>query len=103
MREWLQDTHGPNFELLRHFVRRFFDSELTTTPDQWKTPALGAFSLLLPWFPLFAQPLMGKYAHFSSLPTPGPYQQAVRADELWLMTLLMSVVGLATAVKWQAL
>ncbi|HWD00322.1 MAG TPA: hypothetical protein VG456_26375, partial [Candidatus Sulfopaludibacter sp.] len=76
MREWLRDTHGPDFELLRHFVGRFFDSELTTTPDQWKVPAIGAFSLLLPWFPLFVMPLKFKYGHFSSLPEPGPYQTA---------------------------
>lgn len=103
MREWLRDTHGTSFELLRHFVLHFFDSELTTTPDQWKTPAIGAFSLLLPWFPLFAQPLAHKYAHFSALATPGPFQRAVRADELWLLTLMMSGVGLLTAIKWQSL
>jgi hypothetical protein len=103
MSEWLRDTHGPDFELLRHFVSTFFDSELTTTPDDWKTPAIGAFSLLLPWFPLFAQPLKFKYVHFSSLPTPGPYQTAVRADELWLLTLMMSAIGLVTALKWQSL
>jgi hypothetical protein len=103
MREWLRDTHGPDFELLRHFVGRFFDSELTTTPDQWKVPAIGAFSLLLPWFPLFVMPLKFKYGHFSSLPEPGPYQTAVRTDELWLLTLLMSAIGLMTAIKWQAL
>ena len=101
--EWLRETHGPDFELPRHFVRRFFDSELTTTPEQWKAPALGAFSLLLPWFPLFAQPLAHKYAHFSALATPGPYRQAARADELWLITLMMSALGFATAVKWQSL
>jgi hypothetical protein len=103
MSEWFKETHGPDFELLRHFVARFFDSELTTSPEQWKTPAIGAFSLLLPWFPLFAQPLKFKYAHFSSLPTPGPYQQVVHADELWLLTLMMSAIGLATAIKWQSL
>ena len=103
MREWLRDTHGPNFELLRHFVSRFFDSELTTTPEQWRGTAIGVFSLLLPWFPLFANPLRYKYAHFSSLPSPGPYQTAVRADELWLITLMMSVAGCAAALKWQSL
>jgi hypothetical protein len=103
MKEWLRDTHGANFELLRHFIVRFFDSELTTTPDHWKGPVLGAFSLLLPWFPLFLQPLYYKYAHFSALPTPGPYRMAVRADVLWLLTFLMSIVGVATAIKWQAL
>ena len=103
MTEWLRETHGPNFELLRHFVLHFFDSELSTTPDQWKTPAIGAFSVLLPWFPLFAQPLVGKYARFSAMATPGPFRQAVRADELWLLTLMMSAVGLVTAIKWQSL
>ena len=103
MSEWLRDTHGPDFELLRHFVRRFFDSELTTTPDQWKMPAIWGFSLVLPWFPMFVQPLRYKYAHFSALPTPGPYQQVVRADELWLLTLMMAAIGLAVAIKWQAL
>ena len=103
MREWLRDTHGTNFELLRHFVVRFFDSELTTTPDQWQVPSIGLFSMLLPWFPVLAEPLKFKYAHFSSLPTPGPYQEVVRADELWLLTLMMSAIGLVAAVKWQAL
>jgi hypothetical protein len=103
MREWLSETHGPNFELLRHFVSRFFDSELTTTPDQWKMPLIWTFSLLLPWFPMFVQPLRYKYAHFNSLPTPGPYQEVVHADELWLLTLMMAAIGLVTAVKWQAL
>jgi hypothetical protein len=103
MKAWLQETHGPDFELLRHFVSRFFDSDLTTTPDQWKVPAIGAFSLLLPWFPLFVQPLRAKYAHFSALPTPGPFQAIVRADELWLLTLMMAAIGLVTAIKWQAL
>ncbi len=103
MREWLRETHGTNFELLRHFVTRFFDSELTTTPDQWKGPTIGVFSLLLPWFPLFANPLRYKYAHFSSLATPGPYQTAVRADELILLTLMMAAIGAVTALKWQSL
>jgi hypothetical protein len=103
MKEWLRETHGPNFELLRHFVLHFFDSELTTTPDQWKAPAVGAFSLLLPWFPLFAQPLAHKYAHFSALATPDAYLRAARADELWLITLMMSAIGLLTAIKWQSL
>jgi hypothetical protein len=31
-REWLAETHGPTFELLRHFLLRFFDSELVTSP-----------------------------------------------------------------------
>src|ERR1700730_7694960 len=103
LKEWLRETHGPGFELLRHFLLRFFDSDLISVPDHWVTTAIGAFSVVLPWFPLFAQPLRHKYAYFSSLPFPGPYRQAVHADELWLLTLMMSAIGLLTAIKWQSL
>ena len=64
---------------------------------------IGAFSIFLPWFPTIVGPLRHKYAYFSSLAIPGPYRQAVRADELWLITLMMSAIGLLTAVKWQSL
>ena len=103
MREWLSQTHGPAFELLRHFLLRFFDSGLVTTPGQSVGAIIGAVSLLLPWFPLFAGPLRFKYAHFSSLPTPEPYRMALRGDELWLITMVMAAIGLLTAIKWQSL
>jgi hypothetical protein len=103
LREWLEDTHGVEFELVRHFVLRFFDSDLVTHPGQWLTATIGGFSILLPWSYMFVQPLHRKYAHFSSLPVPGPYRLAVRGDELWLLTLMMSAVGLVTAIKWQSL
>jgi hypothetical protein len=103
MKEWLKETHGAGFELLRHFLLRFFDSDLVTAPGQTTTALIGAFSLFLPWFPVIVGPLRHKYAYFSSLPAPWPYRETVRADELWLITLMMSALGLLTAVKWQSL
>ena len=43
MREWLRETHTTSFELLRHFLLRFFDSDLVTTPGQMTTALIGAF------------------------------------------------------------
>lgn len=103
MREWLRETHGAAFELLRHFLLRFFDSDLVTTPGQSAGAIIGAISLLLPWFPLFVGPLRFKYAHFSRLPAPEPYRLALRGDELWLITMVMAAIGLLTAIKWQSL
>jgi hypothetical protein len=103
MRDWLRETHGPFFELSRHFLLRFFDSDLVTTRGHTATALISAFSILLPWFPMLVSPLRHKYAYFSQLPGPGPYRQAVRADELWLITLMMASLGLLTAVKWQSL
>ena len=28
LRAWLEETHSDNFELVRHFVLRFFDNEM---------------------------------------------------------------------------
>jgi hypothetical protein len=103
MREWLHKTHGPGFELLRHFLLRFFDSDLVTSPGQTTLAIIGAASMFVSWFPFVTGPLKDKYAHFSALAQPGPYRQAIRADELWLITLMMSAIGLLTAVKWQSL
>src|ERR1039457_1558326 len=103
MREWLRETHGPGFELLRHFLLHFFDSDLVTTSGQTGPALAGALSIFVPMFPLIEQPLRHKYAYLSPLPVPGPYRLAVRADELWLITLMMSAIGLLTAIKWQSL
>ena len=42
MREWLRETHGTWFELTRHFLLRFFDSEFVTAPGQITTALIGA-------------------------------------------------------------
>src|SRR5437764_13034446 len=100
LREWLRRTHGAFFELLRHFLTRFFDSDLITTPGQMAGPLIGVFSLLLPWFNMFIGMLREKYAHFGGLPTPEPFRHIVRPDDLWLVTLMMSALGLLTAARW---
>src|SRR5690348_6680103 len=102
MKKWLEETHGTQFELLRHFLLRFFDSDLVTAPGQTTPAIIGAISVFLPWFPIMISPLKHKYAYVSSLPSAGPYLRALRADELWLITLTMSTIGLLTAIKWQS-
>jgi len=103
MRDWLRETHGTQFELLRHFLLRFFDSEIVTAPGQTSAVLIAVVSLCLPWFQVLIGPIKQKYAYLSTLAVPGPYREAVRADELWLLTLVMSLVGLLTAIKWQSL
>ena len=103
MREWLRDTHGPAFELVRHFLRRFFDSDLVAAPGQMTAVLIGTVPVIFQWFFLLISPMRAKYGALSALATPGPYREAVLADELWLITLMMSIIGLLTAIKWQFL
>jgi hypothetical protein len=103
MKEWLRETHGPVFELFRHFLLSFFDSDLVTATGQTASTLIGVITCLAPCGMMFVQPLKSKYEYFSSLPVPGPYRDAVRADELWQITLMMSAIGVLTAIKWQSL
>jgi hypothetical protein len=100
VKRWLEETHGPFFELLRHFLLRFFDSDLVTTPGQSRMTLIWAFALGAPWFLMFGQELALKYG---SLRTAAQYYDVVRADELWLVTLTMSATGLLAVIKWQSL
>ena len=40
VREWLEETHGSSFELLRHFLARFFDNDMVAIPGEWQKVAL---------------------------------------------------------------
>ncbi len=103
MRAYLNETHGPTFELLRHFLVRFFDSELVTSPGQTAMALIGSSTMFLTWFPFVTGPLKDKYKHLAALVSPEPYRIALRADHLWLITMLMSAIGLLTSIKWQSL
>src|ERR1051325_9485252 len=103
MKKWLEKTHGPLFELFRHFLASFFDTDLVSTPGQIKTALVAAFSVFLPCFPIFLSPCKNKYAYLSALASPDLYQKAIRADELWLITLTMAAIGLLAAIKWPSM
>jgi hypothetical protein len=98
----LDETHGPVFELTRHFLARIFDSELFATPGQWRTVATGCLAALLTArMALFdmqnAAPFrrahpsfeITRFTHFSSQLAP--------------MVLLMCVCGLLAILQWQML
>ena len=46
-RQWLEETHGDWFELVRHFLARFFDNELGTIRGEWQKVAIGVFASLV--------------------------------------------------------
>ncbi|HWB97889.1 MAG TPA: ABC transporter permease, partial [Bryobacteraceae bacterium] len=85
------------------------DGEWSAAPGQWKSAAIGAFALLLPTGLLLVREgaLDPKYASKYRLlaMTAGPAEvgAAVIADEIALMTLLVSVTGLIALLEWQSL
>ena len=105
---WLDGTHGVQFELVRHFLRRMFDGEWSSSPGQWKSAAIGVFSLFLPAGLLLfregaADPAYaGKYRLLAAA-GPAGVRAAALADEIALLTLLLSVTGLIALLQWQSL
>jgi len=102
-REWLEETHSARFELCRHFFLRFFDSDLVSTPGQWRVVAIGAIAILLSSSLIFVQAYWHKYIALDALPTPEPHHLATMADALFLVTLAMFVIGLFTTLQWPSL
>lgn len=102
-REWLEETHSTGFELRRHFFQRFFDSDLVSTPGQWRVVAVGALAILLSSSIIFAQAYYHKYRVLAELDTPEPFRLASIADALFLVTLAMFVIGLFTTLQWPSL
>jgi hypothetical protein len=102
--KYLEETHGTNFELLRHFLARMFDSELFSTAGQWRTVAINAFALALPaGMALFNQDYAAKYHRLSRFPSPEPFRAAAITDEFGLLMLLMSITGLLALMQWNSL
>ena len=103
IREWIEETHGSRFELLRHFFPRFFDSELVSTPGQFQVVAFGAFAIFVSLSIIMTQAYYHKYWMLNALDSPDPYRLSALADHLFLITGAMVLAGLITAAEWPAL
>jgi hypothetical protein len=106
---WLAETHGPQFELIRHFLRRMFDGEWSSAPGQWRSAAIGVISLFLPAGLLLVREGAGnpayasKYRLLTQAADVSGIRAAAVADQLALITLLVCVTGLIALLQWQSL
>ena len=98
--KWLEETHGTNFELVRHFLARMFDSEMFTARGQWRTVAVSAFALAIPAGMLLLDP---PYYHRAIAKTPATLRAVAIADEVALLTLVMAITGVLALLAWQSL
>src|SRR5579863_130504 len=103
LHQWLEETHVTRFELCRHFFLRFFDSDLVSTPGQWRVVAIGALAILLSSSIIFIQAYWHKYMALDMMETEEPYRLDLVADALFLITLAMFVIGLFSTLQWPSL
>lgn len=100
---WLAETHSVPFELRRHFLRRFFDSELISDPSQAKVVFGGALAIFISFSLISAQAYYHKYAGLNRLDDPAPYHRAALADFLFFIALSMLITALFTTLQWPSL
>jgi predicted permease len=105
LREWFGETHSDTFELVRHFLARFFDSELGATNADWQRVAIGMFAALVSLGLCVFQVYYHRFAllQVPDISTPALYQEAVRGDLLKLLAMVMGITALLTLVQWHSL
>ena len=102
-RQWLEETHGETFELVRHFAAGFFDSEMLSIPGEWVKVAAGVFAALVSvGFVVFTT----FYMLFNSMEghlTKARIFTEIRGNEFVFISLAAAVAALLTALEWPSL
>lgn len=102
-REWSAETYGTLFELFRHFLARFFDSELVATPGEWARVAVGMVAILCCSWMLLTRLLSFKYAKLRALGLFDRMETEAINDQVTLTALAMCLTALFVALLWQSL
>src|SRR5215471_6868217 len=103
-RQWREETHAPAWELVRHFLLRFFDNEMVTVPGEWQKVAVGLFAALVSVALAATAIYRDRYLGMHNAHVPfGQFQQAMRDDMISFIALAMAVTALLTILQWQSL
>src|SRR5437870_11243592 len=98
LRRWREETHSSAWELVRHFLLRFFDNEMITIPGEWQKVAVGLFASLVS----VGLAAMGiyrdryKFLHDAAFEQ---YRQGVRDDLISFIALSMAVTSMLTILQ----
>jgi hypothetical protein len=102
VRSWLAETHGSQFELVRHCLSELLVNDLISS-DQVRRLVIRVLAALGCIGPLIVRLYIPKYSYLHGLDTPDLYIAAVRADRLLFISLSMIAAGLVTVFQWQGL
>src|ERR1017187_5435936 len=105
LRQWLEETHSDTFELVRHFLARFFDTEIGASAGDWHKVAIGIFASLVSLGILGFTTYLARFRLLQdpAHSTPQLYHATVHADFLGLLAITMALTALLTLLQWQSL
>jgi predicted permease len=102
VRAWLGETHSTSFELLRHFLVRFFDNEMVTLPGEWQKVGIGIVAALISAALAALGIYRDRYRHLHAV-SFDIYRQDVRDDLVSFLVLAMAITAMLTILQWQSL
>jgi predicted permease len=97
------ETHGVQFELVRHFLARFFDTGISAGSSDWMKVAAGVLAMLVSFAILGVRTYVRRYTDVMYFGTPDIYREMVRADLVSFIALAMLATALLALLEWQAL
>src|SRR5579872_3806509 len=105
IREWLEETHCDTFELVRHFLARFFDTETGASPEEWQKLAIGVGATLVSLGLIGFQTYWVRYNWLQNpvVSTAKLYRDAVRGDLILALAIVMAITTALTLIQWRSL
>ena len=100
---WLQATHGPLFELHRHYARQLFESELITSPDDLRRVVITCLAAVASLGFLVPKLYYHKYEVLALGPSADLYRRAIYADQLFFIVMTMLGVAALVTFRWDSL
>lgn len=93
----LEATHGPFVELTRHFLQRLVRPPFLTEAgaDSFRTVLAGILAAALALGMFLPRVFRKRYTLLSYQPAPEPYLEALVADQIFVMSVIMLLAGLA--------
>ena len=98
-RKWLEATHGPLFELHRHYARQLFENELITSPDDLRRVVITCLAAIASLGFIVPKLYYKKYEFLSLGPNADLYRRAIYADQIFF--IVMTSLGIAALVTFQ--
>ena len=106
LRQWLEETHSDTFELVRHFLARFFDTEIGASSGDWQKVAIGIFASLVSLGLLGFQRLSGALPHPAgrrSFPLRNSTRRRSAKTSSACSPSPWRITALLTLLQWQSL
>lgn len=100
---WLEATHGPVFELHRHYTRQLFESELVTSPDDLRRVVITCLAAVASVGFLVPNLYYKKYEYLALGDNVDLYRRAIYADQLFLVVMTMLLIAALVTLRWDSL